>query len=162
MTASHSFPMERLDALLTEAVREACLLESALEREITALSGRDLDALSEAVARKHQVAQTLEGLTQAQTALLRAGGFAADGSGMDACLRDWDHEGVTRPRWNRLQEVMERCRHLNQVNGGVVQIQQQQVQQAIQILRGGEARTELYDPRGRTVSDGPSRHISKA
>jgi len=47
MTASRSFPMERLDALLIEAVREACLLESALEREMAALSGRDLDTLNE-------------------------------------------------------------------------------------------------------------------
>lgn len=162
MTASHSFPMERLDALLAEAVREAFLLESALEREMAALSSRDVDALNEAVARKHQAAQSLERLTQAQTALLQAGGFDSDGSGMEAFLRDWDHEGVTRPRWNRLQEVMGRCRRLNQVNGGVVHTHQQQVQQAIQILRGGESRSELYDPRGRTVSDGSSRHISKA
>ncbi|MFO8003316.1 flagella synthesis protein FlgN [Thioalkalivibrio sp.] len=162
MTASHLFPMERLDALLAEAVREACLLESALEREMAALSNRDVDALNEAVARKHQAAQSLERLTQAQTGLLQAGGFDSDGSGMEACLRDWDHEGVAQPRWHRLQEVMGRCRHLNQVNGGVVHAHQQQVQQAIQILRGGESRTELYDPRGRTVSDGPSRHISKA
>lgn len=153
---------ERLHDLLQQAVRDALLLESALERETRALSSRDLDALNQAVTEKHQRAQSLERLTREQTGLLNAGGFAPDARGMDACLRAWDHEGSIRPLWGRLQDAMERCRRHNQINGGVVQAQQQQVQQALHVLRGDDLRTELYDPHGRTVASGPSRHISKA
>lgn len=162
MTGTAPSAPERLDDLLQEAVREACLLESALERESQALAGRDLEALNQAVSGKHQMAQSLEGLTREQTALLRAGGFDPDGPGMDRCLRTWDEEGRMRPLWDRLQEVMARCRRLNQINGGVVTMQQQQVQQAIHVLRGEDSRTELYDPRGRSISSGASRSISKA
>jgi flagellar biosynthesis protein FlgN len=153
---------ERLDALLHQAVREACLLEAALERESAALAGRDLEGLNRAVAEKHQLVQSLERITRDQTALLRSAGFGADGPGMEACLRDWDAEGLMRPAWNRLQDVMERCRRLNQINGGVVEAHRRQTEQAIHILRGEDPRTELYDPSGHTVSSGPSRHISRA
>jgi flagellar biosynthesis protein FlgN len=161
MTAAVS-PAERLDALLHQAVREACLLEAALERESTALADRDLEGLNRAVAEKHQLVRSLERITHDQTALLRSAGFAADAPGMEACLRDWDAEGLMRPAWNRLQDVMERCRRLNQINGGVVETQRRQTEQAIHILRGEDPRTELYDPSGHTVSSGPSRHISRA
>ena len=155
-------PAERLDALLDQAVREACLLESALERESNALAERDLDALNQAVAEKHQVVQSLERFTREQATLLGQGGFAPDGPGMEACLRDWDTEGLMRPVWERLQDVMARCRRLNQINGGVVNMQQRQTEQAIHILRGEDGRTQLYDPRGQAVSAESSRHITKA
>lgn len=153
---------DELDALLTQGVREACLLESALERESTALAERDLDGLNRAVAEKHQLVHSLERITRRQTDLLEGAGFAADGPGMEHCLRAWDHQGLMRPLWERLQDVMGRCRRLNQINGGVVESQRRGTEQAIHILRGEDAHTELYDPSGRTVSAGPSRPISKA
>jgi flagellar biosynthesis protein FlgN len=143
-------------------VREACLLESALERESNALAERDLEGLNRAVAEKHQLVQSLERITREQSALLRSGGFAVDGAGMESCLRDWDTDGLMRPVWYRLQDVMARCRRLNQINGGVVETHRRQTEQAIHILRGEDNRTELYDPHGHAVSSGPSRHISKA
>lgn len=155
-------PPEHLDSLLHQAVREACALESALEQESAALAERDVDALNLAVAEKHQRVQSLERITREQSALLGAAGFAADGPGMEACLREWDPEGLARPAWNRLQDVMTRCRRLNQINGGVVETHRRQTEQAIHILRGEDPRTELYDPSGHTVSSGPSRHSSRA
>jgi flagella synthesis protein FlgN len=161
MRASDAAP-ERLHDLLNEAVRDALSLEAVLERETRALSLRDLEKLDDAVVTKHQIAQSLERITREQTALLQAEGFEPDRQGIEACLRVWDQEGLMRPLWGRLQDTMERCRRHNQINGGVVQTHQRQVQQALQILRGEDARTELYDPRGRTVASGPSRHISEA
>ena len=161
MRASDAAP-ERLHDLLNQAVRDALSLEAVLEKETRALSSRDLGRLDDAVAAKHQIAQSLERITREQTALLQAEGFEPDRRGIEACLRVWDQEGRMRPLWGRLQDAMERCRRHNQINGGVVQTHQRQVQQALQILRGEDTRTELYDPRGRTVASGPSRHISEA
>jgi flagellar biosynthesis protein FlgN len=153
---------DRLQELLSRAVRQAALLEAALERETRALSTRDVESLQQAVAAKHQAVQTLEQVSQEQGALLRSGGFAADARGMDSFLQIWDQEGCIRPLWERLQDSMQRCRRHNQLNGGLVQTQQHQVQQALHILRGEETRTELYDPRGHTVASSASRSISQA
>lgn len=153
---------DRLHDLLSRAVRESVLLEAALERETRALSTRDVETLQQAVAAKHQAVQNLEQVSQEQGALLRSGGFAADARGMESLLQAWDQEGRIRPLWGRLQDSMQRCRRHNQVNGGLVQTQQHQVQQALQILRGEDTRTEVYDPRGRTVASSASRPISQA
>ena len=153
---------DRLYELLSQAVRESALLEAALERETRALSTRDVDALQQAVAAKHQAVENLERISQEQGALLRSGGFALDARGMESFLQTCDQEGRIRPLWGRLQDSMERCRRHNQVNGGLVQTQQHQVQQALQILRGEDTRTEVYDPRGRTVASSASRPISQA
>ncbi|MFO8151727.1 flagella synthesis protein FlgN [Thioalkalivibrio sp.] len=153
---------DRLHELLNRAVRESVLLEAALERETRSLSTHDVDALQQAVNAKHQAVQGLEEVSREQAALLHSGGFAADTPGMEACLRAWDLEGRIRPLWERLQDSMERCRRHNQINGGLVQTQQHQVQQALHILRGEDTRTELYDPRGRTVASSAPRSISQA
>jgi flagellar biosynthesis protein FlgN len=153
---------DRLYELLSLAVRQAVLLEAALERETRALSVRDVGALQQAVTAKHQAVQSLEQVSQEQGALLRSAGFAADALGMDSFLQTWDQERRIRPLWERLQDSMQRCRGQNQLNGGLVQTQQHQVQQALQILRGEETRTELYDPRGHTVASSASRSISQA
>lgn len=155
------FP-EHLDRILSQSVREATGLESALQREGAALAARDIDELNTAVAEKQSRVRALEALTREQTELLQRQGYETSAHGMDRVLRDWDEDGVLRPVWDRLVEVMSRCRHLNQVNGGVVETSRRRVDQALHILRGEENRTELYGPRGRTFSSSSSRPITKA
>lgn len=155
------FP-EHLDQILSQSVREATSLESALQREGAALASRDLDELNAAVADKQVRVQALEALTRQQTELLQREGYETNAHGMDRVLRDWDEDGVLRPVWERLVEVMSHCHRLNQVNGGVVETSRRRVDQALHILRGEEARTELYDPHGRAFSASSSRPITKA
>ncbi len=153
---------EQLAALLTQCVAEACLLEQALEREGAALARRDLDGLHDAIAQKRQHVATLEQASQAQNALLRSHGYETNAHGMETCLRDWDQEGQLRSVWERLAEVMQNCRRLNQINGGVVESSRHRVEQAIQILRGGESPVDVYGPHGRSISNGHSRSIAQA
>lgn len=163
----HGFPMiksnfdlKQFNELLIRAVHEAGLLENALEQETAALSERQVDALNEAVANKLQIAQSLEQLTREQNQLLSDAGFDLNAEGLQAYLHVWDPQGLVRPQWQQLQVIMERCRQLNQVNGGAVALQQRQVQQAIHALRGADNSTELYDPCGRAVASSASGHIS--
>ena len=153
---------EYLHALLSRAVHEVALLEGALERETRALSTRELETLEQAVSAKHQAVQQLERLSREQGELLRSWGLAADLSGMETFLKNWDPETRIRPLWERLQDSAQRCRRHNEVNGGIVQTQQRGVQQAMRVLRGEDAGTELYDPRGQTVASGAPRSISHA
>ncbi len=155
-----NFDPKQFNDLLVRAVHEASRLEAALEQETTALSERQVDALNQAVANKLQIAQSLEQLTREQNGLLGNAGFDPNAEGVQACLQVWDPQGLIRPQWQQLQAIMGRCRHLNQVNGGAVALQQHQVQQAIHALRGTDNSTELYDPCGRAVASSTSGHIS--
>ncbi|MCG5513580.1 flagella synthesis protein FlgN [Ectothiorhodospira shaposhnikovii] len=157
-----SFP-EQLDQILTHSVREASALEHALQLEGQALSTRDLETLNLAIAQKQQQVERLEQLTRDQGALLKREGYENNAQGMARCLRDWDAEGVLAPIWDRLVDLMTRCRQLNLANGGVVETKRRHVEQALHILRGEDPRTELYGPRGQpTSAGGKSRTITKA
>lgn len=155
-----NFDPKQFNALLVQAVHEAGLLETALEQETVALSERQLDALNEAVANKLRSAESLEQLTREQNTLLDNAGFNPDAEGMQACLHVWDSQAQLQSQWEQLQAIMQRCRQLNQINGGALQLQQQQVQSALHMLRGADQSTELYDPRGQAVSSGSSQRIS--
>ena len=48
-------------------------------------------------------------------------------------------------------ELMAGCRSANEVNGQIVHVRQNQVQQLIDIVRGGPAIT--YGPRGKTLAN---------
>ncbi|MCG5501215.1 flagella synthesis protein FlgN [Ectothiorhodospira lacustris] len=157
-----SFP-EQLEQILTHSVREASSLEHALQLEGQALSARDLDTLNLAIAEKQRQVERLEQLTREQGALLKREGYENNAQGMACCLRDWDTERILSPVWDRLVDIIARCRQLNLTNGGVVETKRRHVEQALHILRGEDARTELYGPRGRTTSSGAnSRTITKA
>lgn len=155
-------PAERLRAVLQQAAHEGCEMEEVLEREASALAQRDVEALTAASHDKQRLGESLERLGREQLDLVRTLGFAATAEGMDAVLAQWDAQGQMRTHWTQLRESMERCRLANQANGQVVWHQQKQVVQALRALRGVDMQADLYDPHGRTVSDGPSRHISKA
>ncbi len=155
-----TFDPTLLNALLARMVQQAAWLETALEQETAALSERELEALNQAVAHKLHIAESLEQLTQEQNALLAAAGFSPDAAGMQAYLHVCDSHAQLRSQWEQLQTVMQRCQQLNQVNGGALHLQQQQVQTALQMLRGADPDTELYDPRGQAIASGASQRIS--
>jgi flagella synthesis protein FlgN len=153
---------ERLLVILDQAVREAGRLESTLERETAALSALDAELLNSVVASKHAFARALETLTQQHGALLESAGYGTALSGMERFLRENDGEGLLRRRWDQLLAIMEQCRRLNQINGGVVRTQQMQVQQSLQRLGRENGTPDLYGPGGRRVSSAMSRPLVQA
>lgn len=153
---------QKLGVLLTQCVTEACLLEQALEQEGASLARRDLDGLHAAIAQKRRHVAALEQASQAQHALLQMHGYETNTHGMERCLRDWDLDGNLQVIWERLAQVMQNCRRLNQINGGVIESSRHRVEQAIQILRGGETPVDTYGPHGRSVSHAPPRPIARA
>lgn len=154
--------VERLLILLGQAVREGGRLESTLERETAALAALDAELLNSVVASKQAFARALEGLTQQQGTLLESAGYGSGLSGMERFLRENDQEGLLRKRWDQLLAIMEHCRRLNQINGGVVRTQQMQVQQSLQRLGRESGTPDLYGPGGRRVSASVSRPLVQA
>lgn len=153
---------ERLLTVMDDAVREAGRLESILERETAALAALDSDLLNSVVASKHAFARALESLTQQQVALLEGAGYGAGLAGMEPFLKHCDQEGLLRRRWEQLLAIMERCRQLNQINGGVVRTQQMHVQQSLQRLGRESDTPDLYGPGGRRISSSVSRPLVQA
>ncbi len=65
--------------------------------------------------------------------------------------------------WRRLTALAEECRRLNRLNGAAVRLGQHHLGQALRILRGESAATDLYRPDGSTAEpDGHRRLLGQA
>ena len=152
-----------LGGLLKQALHQVALLESALEQETQALDEKMAESLAAAVARKLQIAQSLEQVTREFSAALREEGFASDAEGMADWLRAKQPPDAELVRdWGLLQDAMQRCQRMNEINGQVLQVQQQYVGQALHILRGGDAAAATYGALGQTITEIQRNTLTKA
>lgn len=148
--------------LLNQALHQVALLESALEQETQALDKKAADALASAIARKLDAAQSLEQVTRDLSAALRMDGYSSDLEGVSNWIRANQPDPEINRNWSLLQEAMQRCQRMNEINGQVLQIQQQYVGQALHILRAGDASAATYDPFGQSVTEAERNSLTKA
>jgi flagellar biosynthesis/type III secretory pathway chaperone len=111
-------------------------LAVTLAAERAALTGDSPQAVEEKSAEKIQILETIEKLETERRDL-----WATPGLGLAATVAE---------RWRALMELMAGCRTANDVNGHIIHVRQHQVQQLIDIVRGGPAIT--YDPQGKTFA----------
>jgi flagellar biosynthesis/type III secretory pathway chaperone len=126
----------RLEDLLDREIDAVRSLAATLAAERNALTGNSPQAVEQTAAEKTQILGTIEKLEAERRAL-----WAEPGLGLAATVAE---------RWRDLMELMAGCRTANEVNGHIIHVRQHQVQQLIDIVRGGPAMT--YDPRGKTFA----------
>jgi flagellar biosynthesis/type III secretory pathway chaperone len=126
----------RLEDLLDREINAARSLAATLAAERTALTGDSPQIVEQMAAEKIQILGTIEKLEAERRAL-----WAEPSLGLAATVAE---------RWRNLMELMAGCRTANEVNGHIIHVRQHQVQQLIDIVRGGPAMT--YDPQGKTFA----------
>jgi flagellar biosynthesis/type III secretory pathway chaperone len=126
----------RLEEVLDREIDAARSLAATLAAERTALTGDSPLAVEQKSAEKIQILETIEKLETERRDL-----WATPGLGLAAAVAE---------RWRALMELMAGCRTANDVNGHIIHVRQHQVQQLIDIVRGGPAIT--YDPQGKTFA----------
>ncbi|MFI4889215.1 MAG: flagella synthesis protein FlgN [Steroidobacterales bacterium] len=144
----------RVESLLDSELALAEQLAAVLDAERTALTGVSPDSVSEQAARKVELLTRLEQMEQARRDLCHDSGIAlppVDAAGTVA-------DAVTS-RWRSLMDVMARCRSANEVNGYIINVRRNQVQQLIDVVRGTKSLT--YGPAGRTYSSA-QRELARA
>jgi flagella synthesis protein FlgN len=137
-------------------------LLDALESELQALNARDASSLEKIIAEKDQLVSRLNQLGHQRDQLLSSLGYTTDRQGLDACIAHYDQQQSIGKTWEELMSLVETCQRQNQVNSGIVQLNQQQVVQALQILRGEKDNADIYDPNGRRHSSHVSHQIAEA
>jgi flagellar biosynthesis/type III secretory pathway chaperone len=126
----------RLEDLLDREIDAARSLAATLAAERTALTGDSPQVVEQMAAEKIQILGTIEKLEAERRAL-----WTEPSLGLAATVAQ---------RWRDLMELMAGCRTANEVNGHIIHVRQHQVQQLIDIVRGGPAMT--YDPQGKTFA----------
>lgn len=127
-------------AVLERSIEGAQRLLALLERERSALEHGDAAALETCVAEKNRLLDELDRL--GRTAPLAA---------------------ATPGVRENLRRLLERCTERNRVNGRIIELSRRRIQQALALLRGQTAGSELYGPAG-TASASPAdaRPLAKA
>lgn len=151
----------RAREILSPTVEAARRLKSALEDERGALENEDMQALAAAGGRKRVHIGELEKLESRRRQLLEHYRHGDDLSSMRGFIESCDDNGVLSARWRELIEVLEQCRHLNTVNGTVVQARRHQVSEALSVVRGNDSDVEVYGPGGKTETTGRFRALAE-
>jgi flagellar biosynthesis/type III secretory pathway chaperone len=127
----------RLEDVLDREIDVARSLAATLDAERTALTGDSPQAVEQKAAEKIRILESIEKLEAERREL-----WAAPNTlGLAATVAE---------RWRVLMELIAGCRSANEVNGYIVHVRQHQVQQLLDIVRGGPAIT--YSPQGKTLA----------
>jgi flagellar biosynthesis/type III secretory pathway chaperone len=130
-------PRRRLEDVLDREIDVARSLAATLDAERTALTGDSPQAVEQKAAEKIRILESIEKLEAERREL-----WAAPNTlGLAATVAE---------RWRVLMELIAGCRSANEVNGYIVHVRQHQVQQLLDIVRGGPAIT--YSPQGKTLA----------
>jgi flagella synthesis protein FlgN len=132
-----------LKAVLGEQVRCAEAMLETLTRESAALAGGDHDALEAATAAKTKLVDTLEKLESQRR---------------DMTQSDDGPRGTGE--WQRLTDLIARCKEQNQRNGTLLKARAENVRVALRALRGEGP--ELYGASGLTPSQSDTRPLGTA
>jgi flagellar biosynthesis/type III secretory pathway chaperone len=133
----HADAHQRLVNLLDLELEAARQLAATLQSERSALTGTAPDAVTAQAAIKTECLHRIEALETERRNLC-------------------DAANVTMPsppylaQWQALMEHITACRAANLVNGYIINVRQAQVNQLINLVRGGAPVT--YGPQGKTYS----------
>ncbi len=152
----------RLLTLFDQEIEQADALLSALQDEHEALQQRTASAIDSALTRKTQRLKDFDETERARRQLLRTLQVPDDRAAIGAFLtKQTDNAPALTQRWSRLLSVAAQCRHQNQLNGALVEMQRRQVQRALDVLRGAPEST-TYGPTGTAERRGGSHSLAKA
>ncbi|MGE3297563.1 MAG: flagella synthesis protein FlgN [Porticoccaceae bacterium] len=137
----------RLDDLIGAQLTATASLAEILEQECRALAG-DVTALTEISAAKVGVLTRLERLHLEYRGLLDPSAEA--GAGRDEARRHLERVGgdALVARWQRLEQLIDRCREANRANSVAIERSRRRVEQALAVVRGQARTPGLYGADG--------------
>ena len=152
----------RIASSLAEQQQTSAALLEVLSREYETLSSTHPENLEAIVRQKQELLARLGELDQALRATITAAGFGEDSKGLEAFLRAADTSGRLQQQWRKVADTLRECETQNQVNGGLLELSQRQVEQALTLLRGQPQEGTLYSADGHRIQGSRSRPLAEA
>jgi flagellar biosynthesis/type III secretory pathway chaperone len=147
-----------LDTLAARLQRLSTLLEDEAER----LKVRDIDGLDTLLAEKQAALQAVDAADAERRRLLHDCGYETGDAGMRRYLAK-HHGAELQQRWESLLGLLQRVQMLNEANGRIIHRGLAQVEQMLDLLRGGSGRSnDVYGPSGQTGIKPAGRILSRA
>ncbi|MET0091221.1 MAG: flagellar protein FlgN [Candidatus Thiodiazotropha sp.] len=148
--------------ILNQEIEQTQLLLTLLRREYELLS-TPTDAEMKAVLeqKKQQLLAVEQSVTQ-HNRLLSDNGLSPNREGTEQLLRECNAGPQLLEQWQTFSLLLSECQKQNEINGGALRLNQHQVGQALDILRGIAASEKTYGPEGQTRPNSTSNSLGKA
>lgn len=137
-------------------------LLDTLAAEHAALIRGDADSISAVSSLKLQQMQEFQCLLSERNRYLSRLGFQPGKEGTEALLECGPVDRHTRENWEELQKMALQLRDGNDLNGGIIALEQRHVQQALDILTGRVGENQTYGPAGGLSNGHQSNSLAKA
>ncbi len=149
--------IESLDGSITLALQ----LETILLDETCAIEARDPSELQTIVAQKQSASAQLERDTQRQARQITAAGYPFTPEGVADFINALDEADYVADLWRELQDIVWRCRQLNDANAQSIERRRDQVTRSLALLLGQETIT-TYHADGRRDLELNTNHITRS
>ncbi|WP_185231314.1 flagella synthesis protein FlgN [Teredinibacter franksiae] len=138
-----------------------------LEKEKTALSSRDVDAMDGIIEQKAEQLTSLEASAQQRSQWSRDY-LGQSGSDLEALKQAWANmltsTGTPQlvEQWQKLKDLQIACKQANEVNGKILARNQKTFGRLLEIVRGQTAAPNLYSAAGKSTSGHISQKVGEA
>ncbi|MCU7851685.1 MAG: flagellar protein FlgN [Candidatus Thiodiazotropha sp. (ex Monitilora ramsayi)] len=147
-----------IELLRLEFEQTQRLLE-LLQQEYQLLQAAPSEALKKLQAEKKIQLEAVEKSATKHRQFLLKQGLTADRQGTETFLAG---NSEVMALWKQYLTVLEKCQKQNDINGGAVELNQRQVNQALSILLGMGNGNKTYGPSGEPRPTNPSKSLGKA
>jgi|GEM_PF-409678 len=141
---------QQLRSILESELDTASQLSLLLENERNSLTESNSKLMSEMTAKKQPLVVKLEQLGRQRESTLQLAGFSAGKEGLEAFIENQvpqDKQALIT-LLTSLKVAAKSCKENNQINGGIVNVNRQYLQKAVNILRGKDVNPSSYGPGG--------------
>lgn len=128
-------------------------LISVLRNEHESLNSKDIAGLEQCTQRKHEILSELE-----QLEAIRTEADSQQHHGGNSESIPGNHLDEIK---DRIKNLLEECRHLNETNGAIVDISKQFNQRLLEVILGKPSAADTYNATGKNDSRLPTQTVAK-
>ncbi|HDZ16542.1 MAG TPA: flagellar protein FlgN [Methylophaga aminisulfidivorans] len=146
--------VQHLSSILQSELSASNTLAELLSEERNALKSSEVIRVNELTKLKQPHLLKLEQLAKQREQILNSSGFVPGKAGLDAFIANQESADAIKLQniVAMLREAAKKCRDLNQINGGIINVNRQYLVRALSILRGRDPETSGYGPGGEYTS----------
>lgn len=138
-------------------------LQQILDNETNALTyERNTDRLLQLIADKDTKVRELKQLEIERGQLFEHAGMGSHPLEITDFLRSTEENQPLLQLWQQLLELTAHCQESNRLNGTIIKLDHQHLQQALSLLRTEITDDQNYDPQGLTTTTNTSRLLGQA
>jgi flagellar biosynthesis/type III secretory pathway chaperone len=148
--------------IVENEIEQSQRLLDLLRKEYTLLQKDSPQALQTLTEEKKQQLKQVEAAVLDHNRFLTQQGLSTDRKGTETFIQQSGEDELTVDTWHRFTSLLEECHKQNVINGGAIQLNQRNVTQTLDILKGISQQDKTYGRSGESKPASTSKSLGKA